>query len=623
MSTNEDFQIKEDKMDEAKGSYDWQCMECGKKFNKDIGKNTLSIKCPKCGSEDIDIYVEGGYKEGIEDDEESRRERQKWAVYNFTPVGSNKIVYFIGRESAGQTGALTRLKNSNGNLRTFRSYKAAEKVLNKMKEAGDFINTVYGKAESKDFKIKEDKMNESTTVISSWLPVFSGFYGTIWDQSENAYYSELEHWKGEFPELEIDEDDLEMQDEEYELCVCEGATSFIEAELVSIVPAITAIKFDKQVSPKEYNFANDVIYIDVTIDVPTFSKWFGDYLQEHGKEFEDYISERYTSYDGFMSHYDNTVDAWRANTKNWSDLGGHELGALLEFICRIEGIDEMAMYESAMDNCGLSATLSDEKQKEADEIIAHREEKAAYDKKQTDFDFDGDVSESSDEQSSVSSGYVWFDIDKSDLKSAEKIIHKMANKAKSQHPDWKLIISSRRKYPTLDAYQDEYRITLQTWVPREDKAVFLDWFDSIYIELAAKGIKEIGEQTEARRRPQRSKTKDYGAKQGIGRGVGRLGGLRRNQNTEPCPDGGVGVSRGLGFGKGKNRVESIVVGANYTYRPSYSDSLLEGKLDGVELGQVVEISDKKSKSKDTCYVLDPVTKILLGLANIDSLIPVR
>ena len=53
------------------------------------------------------------------------------------------------------------------------------------------------------------------------------------------------------------------------------------------------------------------------------------------------------------------------------------------------------------------------------------------------------------------------------------------------------------------------------------------------------------------RRPSRPST--YGAKRGIGGGVGRLGGLRRNQNTEPCPDGGVGRSQGGGRGLGRNR----------------------------------------------------------------------
>jgi DNA-directed RNA polymerase subunit RPC12/RpoP len=31
-----------------------QCMECGKRFKKKIGKNTFEVKCPKCGSYDTE-----------------------------------------------------------------------------------------------------------------------------------------------------------------------------------------------------------------------------------------------------------------------------------------------------------------------------------------------------------------------------------------------------------------------------------------------------------------------------------------------------------------------------------------------------------------------------------------
>lgn len=48
-----------------------------------------------------------------------------------------------------------------------------------------------------------------------------------------------------------------------------------------------------------------------------------------------------------------------------------------------------------------------------------------------------------------------------------------------------------------------------------------------------------------------------GRKDGYGGGVGMPGGLRRNQNTEPCPDSpsdsSTGRGQGEGKGQGKNR----------------------------------------------------------------------
>lgn len=31
-----------------------ECIECGRKFKKVIGKNTFEVKCPKCGSYDTE-----------------------------------------------------------------------------------------------------------------------------------------------------------------------------------------------------------------------------------------------------------------------------------------------------------------------------------------------------------------------------------------------------------------------------------------------------------------------------------------------------------------------------------------------------------------------------------------
>jgi phage FluMu protein Com len=43
-------------MDEAKGgdSTQMQCMECGHKFKKRLGKNTFEVKCPKCKGYDTE-----------------------------------------------------------------------------------------------------------------------------------------------------------------------------------------------------------------------------------------------------------------------------------------------------------------------------------------------------------------------------------------------------------------------------------------------------------------------------------------------------------------------------------------------------------------------------------------
>lgn len=41
-------------INEAKSSTQMQCMECGHKFKKKIGKNTTEVKCPKCKGYDTE-----------------------------------------------------------------------------------------------------------------------------------------------------------------------------------------------------------------------------------------------------------------------------------------------------------------------------------------------------------------------------------------------------------------------------------------------------------------------------------------------------------------------------------------------------------------------------------------
>lgn len=51
----------------------------------------------------------------------------------------------------------------------------------------------------------------------------------------------------------------------------------------------------------------------------------------------------------------------------------------------------------------------------------------------------------------------------------------------------------------------------------------------------------------------RIKKKEYGRRDGSGRGVGRKGGGRRNINKSACSKGGKGYGKGGGKGKGKGR----------------------------------------------------------------------
>ena len=184
--------------------------------------------------------------------------------------------------------------------------------------------------------------------IDTWLPVFSGFYGTYWEPYERINWnwdSEIEYQQEQYPGLKLGPEDFELDYEMYEDAVGQAVTDFIGEELKSHIPAIKKINFQRVVSPREYNFSNDVVNISVEIDIKEFSKWFNNYLKGCIEQFTTYLVDRYKSRSGFISFYPHTVAEWKADTKNWTLLEGHYLGALLQFVCEQEDITENDLYE--------------------------------------------------------------------------------------------------------------------------------------------------------------------------------------------------------------------------------------------------------------------------------------
>jgi len=161
----------------------------------------------------------------------------------------------------------------------------------------------------------------------TWMPVFQGFYGTL---LEFDYYR-LEDFD--------DVDNLNIDYKQYENDISELACNFIESEC----NFIKSVKFEKLISPKFYNFSNDSINCEITLDVNKLS----DYINDNLEAFKDYLKDNYTSYDGFSSSYSNDVNKWRYDTDNFIEFNdGHKLGALLQFyfINEFEDIN-MSMYE--------------------------------------------------------------------------------------------------------------------------------------------------------------------------------------------------------------------------------------------------------------------------------------
>lgn len=173
--------------------------------------------------------------------------------------------------------------------------------------------------------------------IESYLPIFNGFYGTIF---------ECDCEESSLPEGK-DSDDYEFDYVDYNKRVAEACVEPIQKELKEF--GIT-IEYQKLVSPKFYNYSNDIINVEYTLQNDSFKKII-DYCKENLEAFEQYLEENFKSRDGFSSFFEY-------DTKTWLyfylltppiDKISTILGSTLEFILQNEEYNTESLYEAITD----------------------------------------------------------------------------------------------------------------------------------------------------------------------------------------------------------------------------------------------------------------------------------
>lgn len=208
-------------------------------------------------------------------------------------------------------------------------------------------------------------MSDKKNSFKTFAPIFNGFYETPFginvddapmELAENLPYSDsVKELLCEF----FNENWLDCIDEKYNdfekdsaVCVCE----FLTDKLNEIFNTDIKVKFEKVISPKYYNYANDSIDVEFECDVNEFMKELQQQIKKHFVSFDKYIKEHYTSYDGFMSFYSN-------NSADWikKEYDQHEIGALIDFVLKVnypQIYDELIYYvkENVYDTYYISLT---------------------------------------------------------------------------------------------------------------------------------------------------------------------------------------------------------------------------------------------------------------------------
>jgi hypothetical protein len=183
--------------------------------------------------------------------------------------------------------------------------------------------------------------------IESFLPVFNGFYSTVFEPSEDSVI-----------ESPYTYDNYEFDYEGYNERVAKKCCDKLEEKLAEFGINGVTIIYQNVSSPKEYNFYNDSINAKYKLTSEAI-KAINKYLVEAKEDFSQYIYDRYTDRSGFMSHYCNDSRVWLTEYLSKKDQLSHAFGAVLEFIFENEGYEPFNLYEDICGDIWLDGSLKE------------------------------------------------------------------------------------------------------------------------------------------------------------------------------------------------------------------------------------------------------------------------
>ena len=183
--------------------------------------------------------------------------------------------------------------------------------------------------------------------VQTFLPVFNGFYNTLFeDLIDNAVDGAMEYYN-EQNNTSLNYDDFDFNFVSIQNEICKDAISKVEDKLNEIGINCT-INFETLVSPREYNFSNDSINIE--INFKKFSQVI-EILEQNFDSFSQYIKEHYTSCSGFISSFSSYASDWIKDLREDAENEAHKVGAVLDFIFQeIEEYKDEDLYFDLCEN---------------------------------------------------------------------------------------------------------------------------------------------------------------------------------------------------------------------------------------------------------------------------------
>lgn len=168
----------------------------------------------------------------------------------------------------------------------------------------------------------------------TFAPLFPGFYGTIFEydrENEDIEYYNEEH------KTDLDYDAFEWDYSDYHNRVAKAFINRLESELKQFLPI--KIVFEEIYSPREYNFKNDSINVEISLSLDKLLKL----IKDRKEQATQYFKDHYTSCSGFISFHSNKLHDWLRKDYILENPK-HRIGALLDCLCSIEISQDDIIY---------------------------------------------------------------------------------------------------------------------------------------------------------------------------------------------------------------------------------------------------------------------------------------
>ncbi len=179
-----------------------------------------------------------------------------------------------------------------------------------------------------------------------WITTFPGFYGT-WFEA-NPDYMELENYY----DLEHLPEGKEIWDyfesDEYERDVCESCSLWINGELRDVFGTNIHVEYDTMVSPREYNFYNDQLYVKIEVeDDEKFRADFYAWAESHKDYIAKCLKRDFEPRSGFIPFYDDDYNEFMSKMEFGDTAWGFILSYMIEYPYHenLEYTADLMMYE--------------------------------------------------------------------------------------------------------------------------------------------------------------------------------------------------------------------------------------------------------------------------------------